>query len=300
MADGEQQAKRARTGLAGGWQEAASQAAATLPGSPAAAVLDEEELEGSDSELKERIELLPCDTLVAMQVMENECRQQAPQFPWPVVLKSHLYSLVKDHAAVDKEIDDMRRRRVVRVFKVPIATDDYAVQLTEHYEKHVREVKHTLIEGGTPAETAAALDWFIDRVLPRWVEVSISHNDFVELLARPRHRSSSREAGGAGEVSEEHVSLLLKSGCISRQHRLTSGEAYWFAIPGAGPILQDLEGGRKEIIALLKKRRCGEMLERELLKKKLRGSGLGVPLHLKDLLGLGIVKSVPTTSGPLL
>jgi len=195
MADGEQQAKRARTGLAGGWQEAASQAAATLPGSPAAAVLDEEELEGSDSELKERIELLPCDTLVAMQVMENECRQQAPQFPWPVVLKSHLYSLVKDHAAVDKEIDDMRRRRVVRVFKVPIATDDYAVQLTEHYEKHVREVKHTLIEGGTPAETAAALDWFIDRVLPRWVEVSISHNDFVELLARPRHRSSSRCPG---------------------------------------------------------------------------------------------------------
>ena len=51
---------------------------------------------------------------------------------------------------------------------------------------------------------------------------------------------------------------------------------------------------------MLSRRRHPEMFVRELEKKKLRDSRLGMQFHIRDLLGNGQLQKSSTTSGPLL
>ena len=43
--------------------------------------------------------------------------------------------------------------------------------------------------------------------------------------------------------------------------------------------------GREEMLALVRKTRYREMLQRDLLQRKLKKSVLGVPFHIDDLVG---------------
>ena len=45
------------------------------------------------------------------------------------------------------------------------------------------------------------------------------------------------------EVTEQHVSLLLNCGLLTRH--LTQKDAYWFALAGIGPLIKSLIKGRK-------------------------------------------------------
>jgi serine/threonine-protein kinase 19 len=51
---------------------------------------------------------------------------------------------------------------------------------------------------------------------------------------------------------------------------------------------------------MLSRRRHPEMFVKELEKKKLRDSRLGMQFHIRDLLGNGQLQKSSTTSGPLL
>ena len=51
---------------------------------------------------------------------------------------------------------------------------------------------------------------------------------------------------------------------------------------------------------MLSRRRHPEMFVKELEKKKLRDSRLGMQFHVRDLLGNGQLQKSSTTSGPLL
>jgi serine/threonine-protein kinase 19 len=54
------------------------------------------------------------------------------------------------------------------------------------------------------------------------------------------------------------------------------------------------------VLALLRRRRQPEMLESELLKRRLQRSLLGVRWHVADLLGGGGLQRIQTAVGPLL
>jgi hypothetical protein len=115
--------------VSGGWDGPAS-------GDPARPEHHHEE----EEELPE--EGLPCDTSVAITLLSSDFRSwspqasrpplapitaflaplpprrlcyhgltspHVPQFPWPLVLKSQLYSIVADHTIVDRELDDLRQ-----------------------------------------------------------------------------------------------------------------------------------------------------------------------------------------------
>lgn len=56
----------------------------------------------------------------------------------------------------------------------------------------------------------------------------------------------------------------------------------------------------QELLGMLGRRRHPEMFVKELLKKKLQGSALGIRWHVRDLLGSGALQQLDTTSGPLL
>ena len=71
-------------------------------------------------------------------------------------------------------------------------------------------------------------------------------------------------------------------------------------MPGAGAAVRGISAGRKEIIDALKRKKHPEMLESQLLQKKLKGSPLGITWHLRDLLGSASVMKMQTTVGPLI
>ena len=45
------------------------------------------------------------------------------------------------------------------------------------------------------------------------------------------------------EVTEQHISLLLNCGLLTRH--LTQKDTYWFALAGVGPLIKSLIKGRK-------------------------------------------------------
>lgn len=60
------------------------------------------------------------------------------------------------------------------------------------------------------------------------------------------------------------------------------------------------ESMAQEVMGILSRRRHPEMFVKELEKKKLRDSRMGMQFHIRDLLGSGQLLKSTTTSGPLL
>lgn len=64
--------------------------------------------------------------------------------------------------------------------------------------------------------------------------------------ARAAKRGSGSGNGGGSGIKEQHIAFLLKAGCLTRQQRTAgSPEAFWFALPGAGPVLKEARAGRQ-------------------------------------------------------
>ena len=59
--------------------------------------------EGDGSEVD-----IPCDTLAAILLLKSQFLQTADASLKPVVLKSQVYSVVKDRTVVDRELDSLR------------------------------------------------------------------------------------------------------------------------------------------------------------------------------------------------
>mmetsp|Transcript_1621 Transcript_1621/g.3737 ORF Transcript_1621/g.3737 Transcript_1621/m.3737 type:complete len:278 (-) Transcript_1621:46-879(-) len=244
---------------------------------------------------------VPCDTVLAIISAKHNFRQSSCEGFVPIVLKSQLYCTLKDHTKLDREVDELRQKGEIRVFKLSTSPSDYAVHLTDDYVWQLQDAKERQLSQGVEPDRAQVFDWFIHRVLPRCAGTAIGHDELLRLLSRPaKHQAPSRASAGAAAPGDGHVALLLKSGCLSRQRRPGQPEAYWFAIPGAGPVLSSILNGRQELLAAFKKRYRHGVLEKEITKKPLRSSRLGAGFHIRDLVGLGLVERIETTSGTML
>lgn len=100
------------------------------------------------------------------------------------------------------------------------------------------------------------------------------------------------------------MALLLQACCLTRHTGAGAGafgqSCYLFSMPGAGPAVKGISGGRKEMVDALGRRKYPEMLESELMKRKFKASPLGMRWHLRDLLGSGTLVRLQTTVGPLI
>ncbi|XP_057424813.1 uncharacterized protein LOC130718284 isoform X3 [Lotus japonicus] len=221
------------------------------------------------------------DTLVALRIM----RAQFPQLPQasvePFMLKSQLYSSVKDRTQVDRELESLRRDKVLRVFKLNTGQDDHAVMFLDDYLKQVDRVVKRM-EGKIGGE-CEVFGWFKTHVLDSKLETGIEHQELCSLLSL------------GGKVKDSHISLLINAGLLTRQ--LIDPNMYWIAIPNIGSLLKGLVQGRKEIISILSRRRYKEMMLASLEKKRLRMSPLDMRFHLRDLIGSGHLKTDQTPTG---
>ncbi|XP_055831726.1 uncharacterized protein LOC129900731 isoform X2 [Solanum dulcamara] len=181
------------------------------------------------------------DTLVALRMMRAHFPRIDKVSVQPFILRSQLYSSVKDRTQVDRELESLRREGVLRTFKLSIGQDDHAIMFLDDY---------------------------------------FSQCSLLSL---------------GGKVKEEHISLLINAGLLTRQ--LIDPNMYWFAIPNIGSILKGLSQGRKELMSFLNRRKYKEMAMAALEKKRLRLSPLDMRFHLRDLLGSGHLKTVEGPTG---
>ncbi|CAO2826603.1 unnamed protein product [Amaranthus hypochondriacus] len=221
------------------------------------------------------------DTLVALQMMRAQFPKLEKVYVKPFVLRSQLYSSIKDRTQVDRELELLKRDNVLRVFKLNTGQDDHAVMFLEDYIHQIDIVSKKIATKNDG--DFAVFGWFKSHVLMSKLEPSIAHQELCSLLA------------AGGKVKEEHISLLVNAGIITRQ--LIDPNMYWFAIPNVGPILKGISKGRKELLSLLNRRKYKEMMLASLEKKRLQFSPLDMRFHLRDLIGSGHLRTFQTPTG---
>ncbi|XP_073265343.1 uncharacterized protein [Populus alba] len=177
----------------------------------------------------------------------------------------------------------MRREKVLRVFKLNTGQDDHAIMFLDDYLTQVDRVVKRMEE--KKQRNLEVFEWFKAHVIDNKQDPSIDDQELRLLLSH------------GGKVKDEHISLLINAGLLTRQ--LIDPNMYWFAIPNIGSILKGLSQGRKELLSLLNRQRYKEMMLAPLEKKRLRLSLLDMRFHLRDLIGSGHLKTVNTPTGLL-
>lgn len=229
----------------------------------------------------EEDELIFNDTMVALRIMQQQFPRNEKVTVEPFILRSQLYSSVKDRTQVDRELESLRRDKVLRVFKLNTGQDDHALMFMEDY---LNQMKRAVKSMETKKQCALPVfKWFEVHVIHSKPEPCIGHQELCSLLSY------------GGKVKDEDISLLINAGLLTRQ--LIDPDMYWFAIPYIGSLLKGLTQGRKELLSLLNRKKYKEMMLALLEKKRLRFSPLDIRFHLRDLLGSGHLKSVHTPSG---
>ncbi|XP_057519455.1 uncharacterized protein LOC130800116 isoform X2 [Amaranthus tricolor] len=175
----------------------------------------------------------------------------------------------------------LKRDKVLRVFKLNTGQDDHAVMFLEDYIHQIDIVSKKIATKNDG--DFAVFGWFKSHVMMSKLEPSIAHQELCSLLA------------AGGKVKDEHISLLVNAGIITRQ--FIDPNMYWFAIPNVGPILKGISKGRKELLSLLNRRKYKEMMLALLEKKRLQFSPLDMRFHLRDLIGSGHLRTFQTPTG---
>lgn len=221
------------------------------------------------------------DTMVALQMMRAQFPRHEKVSALPFILRSQLYSSVKDRTQVDRELESFRREKVLRIFKLNTGQDDHAIMFVDDYLNQVERVVKRL--ESKKQKDVSVFEWFKNHVIQSKLDPSIGHQELCSLLSL------------AGKVTEDHISLLINAGLLTRQ--LIDPDMYWFAIPSIGSVLKGLVQGRKELLSLLSRRKYKEMMLALLEQKRLRYSPLDMRFHIRDLIGSGHLKTVQSPSG---
>ncbi|KAL7151601.1 hypothetical protein ABFS83_04G042400 [Erythranthe nasuta] len=221
------------------------------------------------------------DTLMALRMMRTQFPRTEKVTVQPFVLRSQLYSSLKDRTQVDMELESLRRDRVLRIFKLNTGQDDHAVMFMDDYINQIERVVKRIED--KKQDDIRVFEWFKIHVIQSKLDTSIGHQELFSLLS------------SGGKVKEEHISQLINAGLLIRQ--LIDQNMYWFSIPNIGSVLKGLSQGRKEVLSILNRRKYKEMMLVSLEKKRLRLSPLDMRFHVRDLIGSGHLKTIQTPSG---
>ncbi|KAL3849974.1 hypothetical protein ACJIZ3_011856 [Penstemon smallii] len=222
------------------------------------------------------------DTLLALRMMRAQFPQLEKVSVQPFVLRSQLYSSVKDRTQVDRDLESLRRDRVLRIFKLNTGQDDHAIMFLDDYMNQIDRVVKRMEE--KKQSDLMVFEWFKANIIQSKLDTSIGHQELCSLLSLE-----------GGKVKEDHISQLINAGLLIRQ--LIDQHMYWFSIPNIGSVLKGLAQGRKELLSFLNRRKYKEIALATLEKKRLRLSPLDMRFHLRDLIGSGHLKTLRTPTG---
>ena len=244
----------------------------------------------SEADLDELASDLPSDTLATVLLLRNRFPKALPVCP--IVIKSHIYSIVSDRTAVDRQLEQLNRNNKVQIVKLASGRVDYGVLVWEDYCSVVSALKE-----GKGEDKQRLLDWFLDRVVSQTTHCYVSD---YELESHVRSFLSSDSSAESDEEARDNcVAFLVQSGLLRRKLSVHGG--YLFSVPNAGIFVKKLCEGRKRLATMVKRRKRGEILQWDLEKMKLpKATTLGMTYQLRDAIGSGLFDQVETTCGPLL
>ena len=165
----------------------------------------------------------------------------------------------------------MVKRKTVKLFKIGAVGDEYLV-LADEFSQHVKRWGDD--------SNAESTDQLLQTVM-KHQSVSVSRTELT----------SGKDAVDSGTVT-----TLIRRGLLLHRDRAS----FWLAVPNAGVFMKDLRKGREELLRMLKRAKFKEVLQHDLLNRKLRGTKLGMRFHISDVVGLGAAERIKTTSGDLI
>ncbi|XP_074875311.1 winged helix repair factor 1 isoform X4 [Buteo buteo] len=180
----------------------------------------------------------------------------------PLVLRHQLYSL-----------NHLRDEGRIRLLHLGLGADTLGVVFMEPYKEKVLAAV-----AGTPQ--AGLVRRFLDSAVAACPELSYEQS---------RMRALGFEDGD--------VTQLVAAGVLT----VRDAGSWWLAVPGVGRFVRAFVRGRQALLGAVRRSRHREVLLRELRQRRAPpGARLGVGYLLHDLLGAQLLRSVPTTSGPML
>ncbi|CAF2156592.1 unnamed protein product [Brassica napus] len=152
-------------------------------------------------------ELTFSDTSVALRMMRSQFPRIDQASVPPFILQSQLYSSVNDRTQVDRELERLRRDKVVRVFKLNTGQDDHAIIFLDDYLNQVDRIAKRMEE--KKQSDTDIFKWFKEHVLDSKLEPSIAHHELCSLLSL------------GGNVKDAHITLLINAGLLGRKELLS-------------------------------------------------------------------------------
>ena len=265
------------------------------------------------------------DALVALQLLRSEYPSTAAR-PRPIAFVSQIYAIVSDRTEVDKSLRNAQRALRVRMFLAPGSSTEMMLQDMADYRASVEEsIKQVATlgaaagdgggsnrkpgqgrgEGGAiQAEKLARR--FISRVLPKCTGLFVARSELSLLLDMEDERSKMAASAGGNDdqdgddrpisvMDKKAMDLLVRAGALATR----DAHSMWFTPVRCGTLLSEAAKGREELMGIVGRYKFGEILLRELCKKKLRSSTLGAKFHVRDLVGKGLLEIKQTTAGPM-
>ncbi|KAG9143559.1 hypothetical protein Leryth_015979 [Lithospermum erythrorhizon] len=117
------------------------------------------------------------DTMVALQMMRAQFPHHEKISTLPFILRSQLYSSVMDRTQVDRELESLRREKVLRIFKLNTGQDDHAIMFVDDYLSQVERVVKRLESKKQP--NLSVIEWFKNHVIQSKLDPSIGHEELV-------------------------------------------------------------------------------------------------------------------------
>ncbi|XP_037331790.1 inactive serine/threonine-protein kinase 19-like [Pungitius pungitius] len=191
-----------------------------------------------------------------------------------IVLKHQLYSIHDNKTLVDKELNKLREQGELLMFQLGFDADAFGLVFAADYKSKV-------LAGEDGRATRATVERFLEKLLSPCTELSFNK----DKMLREFHFTDSA------------ITQLVKSGVLT----VRDAGSWWLSIPNSGKFTKYFIQGRKAVLGMVKKSKYSEVLQAELEERRTTSHvKFHMKYHIHDIVGAGLVESIPTTSGTLL
>lgn len=243
--------------------------------------------------------ILISDTHAAIRFLLNEFPAQVGLSPFPIILKHQIYTIVTDRSIVEKELDALLQERIVRRFDSATGRGECFICMNDKYVQHFQNMSSThqnqKNKKNKNEKNASTTSTALSKLIVQFCTLAIT-NRSVDIT-----RMDLEERLNVSNKSELNalIRYLTGSGYLSMRTQRMQQECYIFSLPCVS-LVKNILNGRKEMLAILKRKKFHELLQSKLLSLSLKKSCMRTRSVLRDLVGSDTVIKVNTTSGPLI
>lgn len=188
----------------------------------------------------------------------------------PIIFTHQLYSVVNNKTQVDREVNELKEKKEVKVFCLGSETETCIV-FTKDYKDSLRKNDRC---------PSAITEKFISKVVDGSKDLTFNKSTMTQF-----------------GFPEQEITQLVNGGLLT----VRALGNWWLAIPGAGVFMKCYRKGREAILRTIRTSRFKEILLQDLEGRKLQAvQPLGMKYHIYDILGAESVTKIQTTSGVLL